>query len=433
MRQKNMATGAGDISLPDVSKLNDLKDEQIEALIEKLAEVQAHAPQIIAALEAQQEARSRGSKSQGSKGDRNNRGSSDRGERTQPPKQQQQQQQQQQATRRQSLQPAPTSRRQLQQNDYIEEEEEEDDGGDEEEDDDFDEDAEYPMVGDGYSDELSVVSDMTTPTVVSTLEINDEEFYKDMVIGGMKVSAPKKKDLLSQVAKTNARKASGAANLVNNKKKPIAAADVALKKPARAASNYSTRPGAKEISSKQPEPVIPASAVKTKKSRETGNNTSSSPGPTSTPTPTKKVKKKVVKKTPSPQNSGSGGWDTANGGPSSRTKKKGPLEKKPQPVMIDDDGFLVDQSTFETFDSSYNPFTSAATLSFAAPDGPDAFAAFDSFNDAPPQPSRTPRRTTKPKKLNVTSTGTKKGTSSASTAGSSPQQKRKTRRASLGI
>ena len=202
MHSKNMAGAAGDISLPDVSKLNDLKDDQIEALIEKLAEVQAHAPQIIAALEAQQEARSRGSR--GSKGDR--KGSSDRGERTQPPKGKHQQ-------------PA-----------YIQEEEHEEvveeEGEDDEDYDDFDEDAEYPMVGEGYSDELSVVSDMTTPTVVSSLEIHEEEYYRDMIVGGVKVSAPKKKDLLTQVAKTNARKTAGGAAA----KKKVAAKKTAPKK-----------------------------------------------------------------------------------------------------------------------------------------------------------------------------------------------------------
>jgi len=377
-----MATGAGDISLPDVSKLNDLKDDQIEALIEKLAEVQAHAPQIIAALEAQQESRSRGSKSKGSKGDR--KGSSDRGERTQPPKQR-----------------SPQGPQQVQEN--VEEEEDDEDY------DDFDEDAEYPMVGDGYSDELSVVSDMTTPTVVSGMEINDEEYYRDMP--GMKVNAPKKRDLLRQVAKTNARKAPGAAM---SKKKAVVVADTALKKPARAASMDFTRP-------EKAAGAVKSGETKKKKSKDGS----------STPSGTKKVKKKMVKKkVTSPNNSGSG-WDDANGGgPSTGTKKKGPQEKA-APVMIDDDGFLVDQSTFETFDSSNNFFARAPSFTADASSADDTFGAFATFGGTEPAP----KKTSKSKKLNVASTGKKKSSSSSSqTGGSSLKSKRKgTRRQSLGM
>lgn len=373
---------AQDISLPDVSKLNDLKDDQIEALIEKLAEVQAHAPQIIAALEAQQESRSRGSKSKGSKGDR--KGNSDRGERTQPPKQRSPQQHQVQE---------------------VEEEEEDDDDEDY---DDFDEDAEYPMVGEGYSDELSVVSDMTTPTVVSSLEINEEEYYRDINMGaGMKLNAPKKKDLLTQVAKTNARKAPGATMA---KKKAAAVADTALKKPSRAASMHSTRP--EKVTG-----AVKSGETKKKKSKDGS----------STPTGTKKVKKKTVKKkVASPNNTGSG-WDATNGGgPSTGAKKKGPQEKA-APVMIDDDGFLVDQSTFETFDTSNNFF--AQTPSFTADGADDGFGAFADFGTAEPAP----KKSSKPKKLNVSSTGKKKNSSSSSQTGGSPKTKRKgTRRQSLG-
>ena len=385
MHQKKMATNAGDISLPDVSKLNDLKDDPIEALIEKLAEVQAHAPQIIAALEQQQEARSRGSKSQGSKGGER-KVSSDRGERTHPPNRQAQQH-------------------------YVEETFEEEDEDDEEYDD-FDEDAEYPMVGEGYSDELSVVSDMTTPTVVSSLEINEEEYYRDMVVGGMKVNAPKKKDLLSQVAKTNARKAP----IVAGKKKVgVPANDTALKKPARVASIHSARADGKVAGG--------AKEVKKKKSKD---------GVATTPSGTKKIKKKTTKKkSASPNNSGTG-WDTANGGPSAgASKRKGPQEKA-APVMIDDDGFLVDQSTFETFDSSNNPFARAPSFTADPSTAEDTFGAFADFGAPEPAPTK---KSSKPKKLNVTSTGKKKNSSSSSQAGSSsPKQKRKgTRRKSLGM
>ncbi|CAB9520669.1 expressed unknown protein [Seminavis robusta] len=397
-----MAGAAGDISLPDVSKLNDLKDDQIEALIEKLAEVQAHAPQIIAALEAQQESRSRGSKSKGSKGD-NNSGRKGEQQRTQPPKQQ----------RHQS--PQPPTRRQSR-NEQPAEAEEEEEEEDDEEYDDFDEDAEYPMVGDGYSDEVSVMSDMTTPTVVSSMLINEEEHYHEI---GIKVNAPKKKDLLSKVAQTNARKAP----VVAPKKKALASADTALKKPARAASNYASRPTDGKAIAK------PDAATPTKKKK-------SKDGAVTTPkeSSTKKTKKKTTKKkAPSPHSSGSG-WDiTPNGNSSSgvatASKKKQP-QQKAEPVMIDDDGFLVtNQSAFESFDSANNPFAST-TPSFTTDGAVDAFGDFDDDPFAA-KPAPAPAKKTKAKKLQVSSTGKKK--SSGSVSGTSPKQKRKgTRRASIG-
>lgn len=71
----------------------------------------------------------------------------------------------------------------------------------------------YPIVGHGYSDEISVMSDMTTPTVVDS-EVNDEEHYREvlppMMIGGhgtpaMQVAAPKRKNLVSQVRPSSRR------------------------------------------------------------------------------------------------------------------------------------------------------------------------------------------------------------------------------------
>lgn len=157
---KGFKGGGGDGGISDARQLN---DDQVEALIRKLQQAQAEAPQIIAALEAHAEARSL------------NGGKSNK----ERPRQQQQ------------PQPPP------------EEEEDEDDS-------EYDDDANYPMVGHGCSDEISVVSDLTTPTVVSNIHVHEEEHYRDilppMIIGGGSSDAPpmminptKRKNLVSQV------------------------------------------------------------------------------------------------------------------------------------------------------------------------------------------------------------------------------------------
>ena len=157
------SNGGGRAGAPDARQLN---DDQIEAIIRKLQLAQEEAPQIIAALEAHAESRSV------------NGGN----------KQQTQQRQQQQ-------QPEPE-----------EEEEEEDDDEDDDE-------ANYPMVGHGVSDDISVVSDLTTPTVLVGVPVPEEEHYRDslppMIVGGgpgnappMVVNPSKRKNLVSQVRPT---------------------------------------------------------------------------------------------------------------------------------------------------------------------------------------------------------------------------------------
>ena len=144
-----------------------------------------------------------------------------------------------------------------------------------------------------------------------------------------------------------------------------------------------------------------------------------------TPTGTKKIKKKTVKKGAV----NNGGWDAGASSTSFGSKKsRGPQEAKSAPVMIDDDGFLVDQSAFETFDSSNNPFSSAPSFDTGGYDA--GFGDFAGFGAAAPAP----KKSSKTKKLNVASTGKKKSSSSASAAGNSPKQaKRKgIRRASVG-
>jgi hypothetical protein len=44
----------------------------------------------------------------------------------------------------------------------------------------MDDDDNYPKIGPGYSDDISVVSDLTTPTVMTSKHIQDEEYYKDL-------------------------------------------------------------------------------------------------------------------------------------------------------------------------------------------------------------------------------------------------------------
>jgi len=150
--------GSGNLNMPDARQLN---DSQVEDLIRKLQLAQAEAPQIIAALEAHAEARSiSGGKS-----------------RAEEPQQQSQQEE------------------------------------DDDDDSDFDEDANYPMVGHGCSDDISVVSDLTTPTVVTGVPVPEEEHYKDslppMIVGGgpgqappMKIHSSKRRNHLNQVGRS---------------------------------------------------------------------------------------------------------------------------------------------------------------------------------------------------------------------------------------
>jgi hypothetical protein len=44
----------------------------------------------------------------------------------------------------------------------------------------MDDDDNYPKIGPGYSDDISVVSDMTTPTVMTRQQVADEEYYREV-------------------------------------------------------------------------------------------------------------------------------------------------------------------------------------------------------------------------------------------------------------
>lgn len=281
-----------------------LDDDQIDAIIRKLQQAQEEAPQIIAALEAHAEARSLGGGKTGSSQSR-------RGTET-------------------------TSRRAAQQTQQDESEEDDDD------------DANYPMVGHGVSDDISVVSDLTTPTVVHGVNIPEEEHYKDslppMIIGGgpghsfpMMLNPSKRKNLVSSVrpsAQTTARRP-GPPNV-----RPVAAAQV-KRKPAPAQSG--TRA-----------PVDPRNP-NTRSSRPPNSSGSTGSNPSSSRTETKKkvLKKKAPTVTaPSPrpirppteQNWASdGGWNAFESGSRPKPKRSGAA------TVIDTDGFLVGDVNFDPF------------------------------------------------------------------------------------
>lgn len=174
------------MSVPNTSELD---DDQIEALIRKLSAIKGSAPELIAALEAEANSRlasksHRSGRSGGSRGrdkDRNNN----------PPRNSN--------SRSQSYEDDEED----DDDDYDEDDDEEDDEetDSEEDDDEFDEDG--PCVGYGYSDEVSVISEMTTPTVVSSIHVNPEERYDELRMGGKQNNKP---DLLSQVNRANAAK-----------------------------------------------------------------------------------------------------------------------------------------------------------------------------------------------------------------------------------
>ena len=177
------------MSVPNTSELD---DDQIEALIRKLSAIKGSAPELIAALET--EANSRLSKQSGGRTG-SGRSGGNRG-------QQQQQRQANTSGSRRRAQPQPA----YEEEEDDEEEEEEDDDDDDEEtdsedDDEFDEDG--PCVGEGYSDEVSVISEMTTPTVVSAMSVAEEERYQELNRNRGKSNKP---DLLSQVNRVNAAK-----------------------------------------------------------------------------------------------------------------------------------------------------------------------------------------------------------------------------------
>lgn len=231
-----------------------LNDDQIQAIIRKLQSAQTEAPQIIAALEAH-----------------SNR-------QTEPPQPQ-----------------------------YEEEDDDEDD----------DDDANYPMVGPGCSDDISVISDLTTPTVVSSLNVPDEEHYKEtlppMVVGSMLIAPTKRKNLVNS-SRNNVRK-SGVGGAAAQRRKHYNA----------------TMEKLKSEKAEKAEKMVAAHTPKLKQP---------SPKPV-------KSKKKAARR------ASLGATDTGNTFANSWNAFESQALPKPEKpsTLIDDDGFLMSSgSGFEAFD-----------------------------------------------------------------------------------
>jgi hypothetical protein len=350
-------------NLPGAQQLD---DDQIEAIIRKLQKAQEEAPQIIAALEAHAEARSlTGSKS--SQGGRS----------------------------KSTPVPAPAP-----------EPEEEDD------DDSFDEDANYPMVGTGVSDDCSVMSDLTTPTVLNGVPVPEEEHYRDelppMIIGGghdapaMVISAPKKKNLVSQsrggppnrrpVASSRGQGGGAAASRRNKYQNTMA--KLGDEHPPR-------HPGNGEQSSRPKKTRPPSSGVRKKKSAPSGDLPNSRQN----------------------ELAGDAGWNSFENKPKVPTKS---------PTMIDDDGFLVG--------GSFNPFggdnffkSSAGDLELGTSGGP-RYSSNASASGL--EGGSKPRRVVKkkvPEKQSMQSNFSSDRKARPSANGPAPGGRRRARRASLAM
>lgn len=363
------AVGVDSLDNGDMSKVNgglgglpnaqQLDDDQIEAIIKKLQQAQAEAPQIIAALEAHAEARSL-------------TGSQSKASRRQP-------------------EPEP------------EEEEEEDD-------DEFDEDANYPMVGHGVSDDISVVSDLTTPTVLTGVPVPEEEHYRDalppMIIGGgghdapaMIIAAPKKKNLVGQVRpggpprRAPPRGPGGAAAARRNKYQ-----------------NTMAKLGEHE------EPQAPVRRPRPKQ-RPAGSNG-----------------QVVRKKKPAPQHHSELGGSRQN---EFANDSWNAFENKPKvpnkaPTMIDNDGFLTAEG-FDPFgaDSSSNPFkSSAGDLEFGGRFSSNASAS--GFEDTKSNPRRVKKKAPS-MQSNFSAGGERKVRPAGSGGASGGARRPRARRASLAM
>lgn len=355
-----------------------LNDEQIEAIIKKLQQAQTEAPQIIAALEAHAEARSL-------TGD------------------------------------AADKKHQSKYEEEVVEEviEEQTEVEEEDDDDDFDEDANYPMVGHGVSDDISVVSDLTTPTVVNHSSVPEEEHYRDtlppMIIGGvgepsMVILAPKRKNLVSQVRPPPVGMlGAGAArgrNVIPSGPPmhigpPVVAPTAGGAAAARRKMYLDTMAKLQENPnglayvgpSAAPSKTTKGSLMTTPSSKSSGGINKSG----SSDSAPLKGKKKVSNRKGTSSSSNSNNSHTTSNTPDwgsfedPKKSSKGGASSSGQTV-IDDDGFLVGDCNFDPFAVASNPFKtssgelefgdSSAATNFMLSDSsaPGGFASFD----APP-------------------------------------------------
>ncbi|EEC44085.1 predicted protein [Phaeodactylum tricornutum CCAP 1055/1] len=362
----------GGLGLPDARQLN---DEQIELIIRKLQMAQQEAPQIIAALEAHAEARSLN-------------GSDSR------PRPHQQQRQQ-----------------------YED---------DEDDDDEIDEDANYPMVGSGCSDDVSIMSDLTTPTVVNDRHVPEEEHYRDtlppMIVGGGGDRAPP-----MMIAPTKRK------NLVNSVRPGMSrgARPGLLAPPSRGAAAARQKRYQDTMHKLQQESPTPSTKriLKVKKD-PTKKSSSSTRRPTSSSENTHSHKEFNARNE----------WESENAGRSSAPTRKSKPKKSSATTAIDDDGFLVGDS-FDPFASSdNNPFasrtTSAGDLAFST-SRRDPFSSSSSANgfDAFGGASGSRKLKKKPERSiesSFSSSRSKEGNPrSSATGGATPR--RRARRASLAM
>jgi hypothetical protein len=345
------------------SSARQLNDSQIEAIIQKLQMAQSEAPQIIAALEAHAEARSLG-------GD-------------------------QKARKRGQSAPAIAPPEPEVDEDEDESEEDDDDGN-------------YPMVGPGCSDDCSVISDMTTPTVCSGVAIPDEEHYREgnlppMMIGGgagsmpMMINPTKRKNLVSQVrpgvvggprrnmvAPPRGPTGGGAAAQRRNKSNHVVAKlsqdtpQPRPLKPRTVKKPTGTSSGEKKPLKKRPtRPAPPTGAssfTELTKSRSTSDVVD---------------KPREAESDPFQAPPSDAGWNAFESQPAPSQGKS--------PTVIDNDGFLIGES-FDPFARGADPFSSPAAASPAqkspqtprpAPPRPGALAA-PNENHAPRRPRPSP-------------------------------------------
>ena len=225
---KKQGSGAAVVFSEEIGEeeARQLNDDQIEAMIVKLQQAQAQAPQLMAALQEHVVEQNGGRKLK-KKGFRDAQATSERAEFMQAYQQQTKKQlgyhhqrhqphqnhhrQSKQQPHKHPQQPKKGHHQQQQPHEqnpqpYQQQQADHDDYDEEEDEDEFDEDADYPMVGHGISDDISVVSDMTTPTVVSSVNVADEERYEEMkmpmIVGGgangppMVIQPPKRKNLV---------------------------------------------------------------------------------------------------------------------------------------------------------------------------------------------------------------------------------------------
>ena len=296
--------------------------------------------------------------------------------------------------------------------DVVEEEVEEQvvEETEEEDDDEFDEDANYPMVGHGVSDDISVVSDLTTPTVVNHSQVPEEEHYRDtlppMIVGGvgepsMVISAPKRKNLVSQVRPPPVTAIGSSGTRRNVFPAPptmtITAGPTSMA-PAPGGAAAARRKMYQDTMAKLHENphgmgYVGPSAVPSKLSAKggipgVGGGNLSKPmattkfGTAVEPTSTKGKKKPSSRKSTGHNVTSSNDWGSFDEPAKTKSSKSG----GPQTV-IDDDGFLVGHSGFDPFATSSNPFKSnteetdfgSAANQFISSDSsaPGGFGAFD--------------------------------------------------------